>query len=81
MIADFNWAWWGFPDVRVIDDTKIEVDDCEQWTENYYRRDSGALVSSEPTYILPQTITIERLNGDWVATNVVFYDPPHFCPG
>ena len=81
MIAGFNWAWWGFPDVRVISDTKIEVDDCEKWSDDYYRADTGVLVSSEPESMLPQTLTLERLATGWFVTGVVFYDPPHFCSG
>ena len=81
LIAGFDWAWWGFPDVRVISDTKIEVDDCEKWSHDYYRADTGVLVSSEPESTLPQTLTLERLATGWFVTGVVFYDPPHFCSG
>lgn len=66
-------------DIRVINDSQIEVDTCEVWATNTYRRSDGALVSSDGPTLLPQTITIQRLNAGWFITAVNFFDAPSFC--
>jgi hypothetical protein len=66
-------------DIRVRSDTRIEVDSCEMWTTNTYRRSDGQLVDSTGPSLLPQTATIEKLDGNWFITNVEFFDPPAFC--
>lgn len=66
-------------DIRVISNTNIEVDTCEVWTTQTYRQSDGELMQSSGPDLLPQTITIEQLNGGWFITNVQFFDPPAFC--
>jgi hypothetical protein len=66
-------------DIRVISNAQIEVDTCEVWTTNIVRQSDGQLVDSQGPDLLPQTLTIEQLNGDWFITNVEFFDPPAFC--
>lgn len=66
-------------DIRVVNDARIEVDTCEVWTTHTYRQSDGQLLESTGPELLPQTITIEQLNGDWFITNVEFFDAPAFC--
>lgn len=65
--------------IRVINDTNIEVDTCEVWTTSIYRRSDGQLIESGSPTLLPQTITIQQLNGDWFITSVNFQNAPAFC--
>jgi hypothetical protein len=66
-------------DIRVIDNTRLEVDTCEVWATNTYNRSDGQLVESQGPALLPQTITIEQLNGSWFITTVDFFEAPAFC--
>jgi hypothetical protein len=66
-------------DIRVLSDTNLEVDTCEVWTTSTYRRSDGELVESGQPTLLPQTITIEQLNGEWFITSVTFHNAPAFC--
>jgi hypothetical protein len=66
-------------DIRVISNTHLEVDTCEVWTVSVYRRADGQLISSEGPTLLPQTITIQRLDAGWFITSVNFFDAPAFC--
>ncbi|GAB4580453.1 MAG: hypothetical protein Fur0022_31940 [Anaerolineales bacterium] len=66
-------------DIRVLSNTHLEVDTCEVWTTQTYRRSDGTLVSSDGPTLLPQTITIQRLESGWFITGVVFLDAPAFC--
>jgi hypothetical protein len=66
-------------DIRVINNARIEVDTCEVWTTNTYRVSDSQLVDSQGPDLLPQTITIEQLNGNWFITTVDFLDAPAFC--
>lgn len=66
-------------DIRVISDSLLEVDTCEVWTTNTYRQSDGELVDSQGPSLLPQTATIEQLDGNWFLTNVKFYDGNAFC--
>ena len=66
-------------DIRVISNTHLEVDTCEVWTTETYRRSDGALVHSDGPTLLPQTISIQRLERGWFITGVVFLDAPAFC--
>jgi hypothetical protein len=66
-------------DIRVISDTHLEVDTCEVWTTNIYRQSDGELAQSEGPALLPQTITIQQLDGGWFITAVEFFDAPAFC--
>ncbi|HEX6033415.1 MAG TPA: matrixin family metalloprotease, partial [Anaerolineales bacterium] len=66
-------------DIRVINNALIEVDTCEVWATNTYRVSDSQLVDSQGPSLLPQTITIEQLNGSWFITTVDFLDAPVFC--
>ena len=66
-------------DIRVVNNALLEVDTCEVWTTNTYRVSDSQLVESQGPSLLPQTITIEQLNGSWFITNVEFFDAPAFC--
>jgi hypothetical protein len=63
----------------VVNNARIEVDTCEVWTTNTYRLSDSQLADSTGPDLLPQTITIEQLNGNWFITNVNFFNPPSFC--
>jgi len=66
-------------DIRVIDNSRLEVDTCEVWTTNTYNQSDSQLVESQGPDLLPQTITIEQVNGSWFITTVEFFDAPAFC--
>ena len=66
-------------DIRVLNDRLIEVDTCEVWTTNTYRLSDGQWIDSQGPSLLPQTVTIEQLNGSWFITTVDFFDAPSFC--
>jgi hypothetical protein len=66
-------------DIRVINDTNLEVDTCEVWSTNIYRRSDSALIQNIDPRLLPQTITIQKLNQGWFITQVNFLDAPAFC--
>ena len=66
-------------DIRVLSDTQIEVDTCEVWTTSTYRRADGQPVESGEPTLLPQTITIQKLDSGWFITQVNFFDAPAFC--
>ena len=66
-------------DIRVANNNRIEVDTCEVWATNTYRQSDGQLVDSQGPDLLPQTITIEQLDGSWYITNVEFFNAPAFC--
>ncbi len=65
--------------IRVINDTNIEVDTCEVWSTNIYQRSDGTLIQSVDPRLLPQTITIQKLDQGWFITQVSFFDAPAFC--
>ena len=65
--------------IRVIDNTNIEVDSCEVWTTSIYRRSDGKLVQGDGPALLPQTITIQKLEAGWFITAVNFFEAPSFC--
>ena len=66
-------------DIRVVSSTKIEVDTCEVWSTTIYRRSDGALIQSTDPRLLPQTISIQKLEQNWFITEVIFFDAPSFC--
>jgi hypothetical protein len=66
-------------DIRVINDSQIDVDTCEVWTTSTYQQSDGQLVDSTDPTLLPQTITIQQQNGSWFITHVTFLDAPAFC--
>jgi hypothetical protein len=78
-ISDIDYYQSSIKDIRVVNNALIEVDTCEVWTTNTYRLSDSQLVDSTGPSLLPQTITIEQLNGSWFITNVSFFDPPAFC--
>ncbi len=66
-------------DIRVVNNALIEVDTCEVWTTDTYRLSDSQLVASQGPDLLPQTITIEQLDGNWYITTVDFLQAPAFC--
>jgi hypothetical protein len=78
-ISEIDYYQSYLNDIRVVNDARIEVDTCEVWTTNTYRLSDSQLVDSQGPSLLPQTITIEQLDGGWFITNVDFLDAPAFC--
>lgn len=66
-------------DIRVMNNAQIEVDTCEVWATDTYRLSDSQLVDSQGSSLLPQTITIELLDGNWYITTVDFLNAPAFC--
>jgi hypothetical protein len=66
-------------DIRVISNTSLEVDTCEVWSTSIYRRSNGELMQSADPRLLPQTISIQKINQGWFITEVNFFDAPAFC--
>jgi hypothetical protein len=65
--------------IRIINNSQLEVDTCEVWSLQFYRRSDGALVQSSDARLLPQTITIQKINNGWFITDVEFFEAPAFC--
>ncbi|HNO94008.1 MAG TPA: hypothetical protein PKJ84_07550, partial [Anaerolineales bacterium] len=63
----------------IINNAQLEVDTCEVWSLQYYRRSDGALVQSNEPKLLPQTITIQKIENGWFITAVQFFEAPAFC--
>jgi hypothetical protein len=78
-ISEIDYYESYIDDIRVIDNSHLEVDTCEVWTTNTYRQSDGQQVESQGPSLLPQTITIERLDGNWYITRVDFLEAPAFC--
>ena len=68
-------------DIRIINNSQLEVDTCEVWTIQFYRRSDGSLAQSNDAQLLPQTITIQKINNGWFITTVEFFEAPAFCQG
>ena len=66
-------------DIRVIDNTHLEVDTCEVWSDTTYRLSDNEPVDSTDPTLIPQTITIQEQSSNWFITSVQFYDAPAFC--
>ena len=66
-------------DIRVINNENIEVDTCEVWSTKTYNRTNAELVRIAEPRLLPQTITIQKLNQGWFITQVEFFEAPAFC--
>lgn len=66
-------------DIRLVSNTRIEVDTCEVWTTHTYRRSDGRLVQTDGPTLLPQTLTLQQLSGVWFITDVQFHNAPAFC--
>lgn len=78
-ISEIDYYQSYINDIRVINNSQIEVDTCEVWTTDTYQQSDGQLVDSAGPDLLPQTITIQQQNGNWFITNVNFLDAPAFC--
>lgn len=78
-ISEIDFYKSNIDDIRVISNTSIEVDTCEVWSTNIYDRSDGTLKQSIDPRLLPQTITIQKLDQGWFITNVNFFDAPAFC--
>ncbi len=78
-ISEIDYYQSYIDDIRVISQTKLEVDSCEVWSADTYRLSDGALVQSIEPRLLPQTITIQKLNNGWFITDVNFLSAPAFC--
>ncbi|HSH02823.1 MAG TPA: matrixin family metalloprotease [Anaerolineae bacterium] len=79
-IATFDYYNSYIYDIRVINDSQIEVDTCEYWDSDFYVRSTGEYLQGSEGSLTPQTITLQELaTDDWYVTNVDFYDAPHFC--
>jgi hypothetical protein len=78
-ISEIDYYESSIKDIRVVNNALIEVDTCEVWTTNTYRLSDGQLADSTGPALLPQTITIEQLNGSWFITSVNFFGAPAFC--
>jgi hypothetical protein len=79
MIAELDYYESFIHDIRVINNTTLEVDTCEVWAYDTYDRSTGELVDSQGPDLTPQTITIQQLDSNWYITNVEFFDAPAFC--
>jgi hypothetical protein len=78
-ISEIDYYQSSIRDIHVLNNALLEVDTCEVWTTNTYRLSDGQLVDSTGPSLLPQTLTIEQLDGNWFITNVDFFEPPAFC--
>jgi hypothetical protein len=78
-IAEIDYYQSYINDIRPVNDERIEVDTCEVWTTDIYLIADGSLRSTDGPTLLPQTITLDKVNGGWVITSVNFFDPPSFC--
>jgi hypothetical protein len=78
-ISEIDYYQSYINDIRVINNSQIEVDTCEVWTTSTYQQSDGQLVDSTDPTLLPQTITIQQQTGNWFITNVNFLDAPAFC--
>jgi hypothetical protein len=78
-LAEFDYYQSYIDDIREISSDQLEVDTCEVWSFEVYRSSDEALVDSDGPRLLPQTITIRKLDSGWFITSVEFFDPPAFC--
>jgi len=78
-ISEIDFYKSNISDIRVINNSNIEVDTCEVWSTNIYQRSDGTLIQGTDPRLLPQTITIQKLDQGWFITNVNFFDAPAFC--
>ncbi len=78
-ISEIDYYESYIDDIRVLNEAHIEVDTCEVWSTATYRLSDGQLIANEGPSLLPQTITIQNLNGGWFITAVEFFDAPSFC--
>ena len=79
MVSELDYYESYINDIRAIDNSHLEVDTCEVWTNDTYSKSTGEVVSSEGPALVPQTITIQQIDSNWYITDVQFFDPPTFC--
>lgn len=78
-IAEIDYYQSYIDGIEVVSQDRIHVATCEVWSTAIYRRSDGALIESNEPALLPQTITIERINSRWFVTAVQFLEAPAFC--
>lgn len=78
-MAQFDYENSYIDDIRITQNNKIEVDSCEYWANDYYDRQTGTFIDSDPWELVPQTITIEQLNANFYITSIAFYTGQAFC--
>ena len=78
-ISEFDYYQSYIHDIRSIDNSHLEVDTCEVWTDTTYRLSDGQPVESTDPTLIPQTISIQQQDASWYITSVQFYDAPAFC--
>ena len=78
-IADIDYYKSYIDDIRIVSSAEIEVDTCEVWAIQFYKRSDGSLEQSNDPSLLPQTITIQKINNGWFITTVQFFEAPAFC--
>jgi hypothetical protein len=78
-VSDIDYYESYINEIRVRNNSHIEVNTCEVWTTSIYRRSNGELLQNDGPSLLPQTITIQKLDSGWFITDVRFFDAPSFC--
>jgi hypothetical protein len=78
-VSEFDYYDSYINDIRVIDNTHLEVDTCEVWSDTTYQFSNSQPVDSTDPMLIPQTITIQEQSSNWFITSVQFYDAPAFC--
>lgn len=78
-VSEFDYYQSFINDIRVIDDSTLEVDTCEVWSDTTYRLSDSQPIDSQGPDLIPQTITIRHQDSSWFITSVQFFDAPAFC--
>ena len=78
-LSEFDYFESYIDDIRVINESQLEVDTCEVWSTATYRVSDASLVESSGPDLVPQTITIQRIGSGWFITEVNFFGAPAFC--
>lgn len=65
--------------INYVNENRIEVDNCEVWSQEAYNLWDSSLLGSDAPALIPQTIIIEQFSDGWYITDVLFYDAPAFC--
>jgi hypothetical protein len=78
-IAQIDYYQSYIDDIRVVSPERIDVNTCEVWSTAVYRVSDGSLMQSDGPTLIPQTITIQKMDSGWAVTAVQFFDPPAFC--
>ena len=61
-LSSFDYYRSYIDDVRIISNRQLEVDTCEVWSSTTYNQEDGTVVSYEEPQLLPQTLTLQRLD-------------------